>query len=343
MLALPERVSTLLPSLLVLGLVVGGCGVVADERVEPGTVVPGQFADEVRGADAEVLLPTGALRFTVGEPISTLRSGSADDLEERSAPEGGSFVPVVWRFDPDAAPQAAARFVGDSPPPATLSLRIDGSDYELGSPYPTAGEDGLTPRTPYYVAVDGDAEDIEIRVEYDGVTQSVDALTGERAPGRADGLYDDAGGLEPPRCPAGGWQASEPIDFRVECEIAALAETPYVGRLGGWAEPGRTWLVADVGVALPEAALAVEDRRVPYGVEAITDRTTLGGVAPVEPMATDPGRGYVASGPLVFDVGPAATRTLNLAVDFTLVPEDAAGVAPDQLEVTLARSVRLPS
>ena len=219
-----------------------GCAVVAGKGAEPGDIVVARDADQVTGTEAEVRVPVGEITFTVGEPLSEVDEEQTSDLQGRRAPDDGSFVPLAWQIDDTALP-GYALVMATQPEPITLDLVTGGETIRV-SPN-LAGERG-----PVYVAVPGDGVKVALDVGYDGVTQSVDPVTGEREEDRAAPLYELPETFGPaPDCPERGWLDDPQIDYRVTCTVGDHVVLPYLPELG-WAAEARSWVIVATEVYL---------------------------------------------------------------------------------------------
>lgn len=295
--SLPSLGSTLVACVLATGALTSCAG--PDEEVVAVGEVEEYSRGVAEGTEVSVAVPLGRVEATVGEPVTTL-----GDLE---APEGGSLVRVANRFRDgqvrDDVWELAAR-PGEARS-VQLSLAAGDEDYLLGVVRVGDGSDAAASvRAPQdlVVAVDGTPEelgdDLALEVTYDEVTQSVSVPDGERAPGPADALYQEA--------PDPATLSTTDCDPRVEpasaslrglrCEVGAVRSLPYVPGLG-WAEEGRTWLVVGAGVEVVSAELSGST----YGVGETGLEVVLDGQPPaavLDPTGAD-GR---ASGQHVFDV-----------------------------------------
>ncbi|MEJ7833497.1 MAG: hypothetical protein WKF79_11315 [Nocardioides sp.] len=305
--------------------------------------------EPVTGAESSILLPTGRIDLTVGDPVASVPADQTQKLTAIEAPDGGSLVPVGWSYDRSAAPWGQDLAAPSLEP--EVSLRIDSRSYALGSPY-TVTADGAVATSPddgYFVAVEGSPspDEITLEVEYDGVAQVVDAASGERDPGLAADLYDlplqRPGGV---RCPNSGWQEKSPaLDVRLDCTISSVGRSPYYPE-AGWAPEGREWVVVEVPeVRLLRAVATDPSGSTSYRVLSITDVTTLGPARPVSPLVQQPQpREYVVGGTLVFAVARDATDRLRLSLDVELEAADVSGAssAPDSVRLSVSHPVDLP-
>jgi hypothetical protein len=315
-------------------LLVAGLTACGDQgsATSAGEVVVGHASDVVTGDSAFVLLPTGRIDLTVGEPLDRLDDEQAG--EARPPPEGGSFVPVTWEHDPFGEEGVPIGVVGAEPQEARVTLVADGTRADLGSPYQVVGEQGTTGTgvTTMYVAVDAAADDlgeVSFEVAYDGLIQTVTPATGEREAGAAAPLYDEPTvGVEAP-CPSEGF-ATRQVRPNLLCVVNPPQRTPYLPG-HGWADEGRTWLLVSVEVAVD----SVEVRGVSSDVEDLTPRLTLGGA---DPLASDGRLGAARvldgnlAGTVAFDVASGDGGDLTIALDCVL---DSGG------EVTIEQTVRL--
>ena len=286
--------------------------------------------------EATVALPTGSLSVGVGTPISSVPAADTDDRRALQAPAGGSIVPVRMSFDSGEQPWTPLLALEPEVPEVTLA--VGDREYDLPAPYRTPGGTALAdaPDDAFYVAVDASPEEArsaEIRIDYDGLLQTVSA-DGRVEAGQAAGL--PAPGIPravPLDCPRSGWTVrgtSRPVP--VGCEVGVLGLTPYWPGLG-WAPTGRSWLVVEVETLRPDlSAVAAGD------ATAVADRSTVDGVRAVVPLQAEAsGRPGVLGGRAVFSV-PTATTVVDLRLGGRFrLPDD----APRGGEVSVDRTLRV--
>ena len=130
------------------------------------------------------MVPSGRLDIRVGHPVMRLDEEATTEREVRTAPEGGVFLGITWTFGP--GDMHAFDKVFGQPLPLKMILTSGGKEYPLAPPRLalTGAESDA-----YYVAVEGDGEDAVIEVEYAGVTQTLDLVSGKREAGDAKALY----------------------------------------------------------------------------------------------------------------------------------------------------------
>jgi hypothetical protein len=323
-------VATLATGLL-LGAGLTACGD-QGSTTSAGEVVVGHPSDEVTGDSSFVLLPTGRVDLTVGEPTEKLTEEQVGDV--RRAPDGGSFLPVSWTHDPFGESGVPIGVVGAEPQDAQVTLVAGETRADLGSPYRVVGDTGTadTGVSTMYVAVDrapGDAGDVSFEVTYDGLTQTVSPATGERDAGVAAPLYDEPTiGVEAP-CTSEGF-ATPQVRPDVSCVVNAPQRTPYLPG-HGWVEEGRTFVLVSAFFTVD----SVEVRGTSSDVGEITPRLTLDGADPLPPDGRygapelSPG---AASGTWAFEVPDDTVGDLTISLDCLL---DGGG------DVTLEQTVPL--
>jgi hypothetical protein len=324
--------------------VLGACGdddSGAGDASEVGRVVVGHLSDGVRGDSAFVLVPTGRLDVTVGTAVDRVTADQAADGNEHRAPDGGSFVPVQWSFDPFGEGGARVPVIGANPEPTEVALVVGDTSVELGSPYKVTGE-GITDTGvgTMYAAVDGapDAvDDVQVSVSYDGLTQTVNPATGERDAGAAAPLYDKPSmGIEAP-CTSEGF-AHGRVRPEISCLVNAPTRVPYLPT-HGWAEDGRTWLVVPLDIAID----SVDVGGTSYDVTSVEPRLTVDGG---EPLADDRfGKAEPQPSAVrdtwAFDVASDGPQRLTISLDATLTKSDPEDPGPASHEVTLRQTVPL--
>ena len=316
---------------LLLGAGLTACGD-QGSTTSAGEVVVGHPSDEVTGDSSFVLLPTGRVDLTVGEPTEKLTEEQVGDA--RRAPDGGSFLPVSWAHDPFGESGVPIGVIGAEPQEAQVTLVAGGTRADLRSPYRVVGETGTadTGVSTMYVAVDqapDDLGDVSFEVTYDGLTQTVSPATGDRDAGVAAPLYDEPTiGVEAP-CTSEGF-ATPQVQPDVSCVVNAPQRTPYLPG-HGWAEEGRTFVLVSAFFTVD----SVEVGGTSSDVGEITPRLTLDGADPLPPDGRygGPGAGArAASGTWAFDVPDDTVGELTISLDCVL---DGGG------EVTLEQTVPL--
>jgi hypothetical protein len=305
----------------------------------------------LEGSTATVQLPTGSLKLVVTDPRDELTDREA---EPHRAPDGGSFVGVAWFFEPPEAADASvlSYVLDDEPPAATVTLVADGERYRLGSPYDRRHEVGDESRTTsWWVAVDGPADTLEVEVEYDGLTQTVDVAGGEVDPGLAEPLYDPApfsAGESPCETvePSGSFPR---VDYDAyTCTVEVLGLSPYVEG-AGWAETGRSFAVVSVvsGLFGPMRWRPEEDSdAVTYDDETRESFTITVDGRPVAATLSDgpEADGGAGSTLVAVEVPADGTANLELAARYRSGPVDRAnGVDgyPQRVEASFTRTVPL--
>lgn len=277
-----------------------GC---AEQRPE---VVQGRASVKVVGARQTVLVPTGALRLTVGAPVGRIGArGAADGLRH-----DGSFVPVAWSFDPGRAVPGQS-VLGQSARSASVIVTVGETPYALPAPY-TVSDGEVVGATRGVAYVPGTDSPI-VEVAYDGLSQTWEPSTGRFERGAAAPLYASAGSGDLP-CPDGP-QTEDGVTATVICRIST-ERMPYVpGR--GWAEPGRAFVLVSFGVAVVQATrdglpLTPGNGSVAMTVDGDEAVTTLG-----HPVRAAPG---FVGGATVFE-GAVSGARLKLAATFPLTTD----------------------
>lgn len=335
--------------LLVLAPALVACG---DDSggLEVGDVVPARNDDQFSdGVPSSVVLPRGKLEVTVGEPAKTLSANDTRELEAMTAPDGSTFVPITWQYD-------AATF-GDyadylsTPDTPAIDLVADGASYRLPAPL-ESGEGS----TSFYVLVSGSAKEPSLSVDFDGVTQTVDLMTGDRDTGDAAALYKLKRPKSKPRsCTekvAYGNKEVVVAPTQFACSIRRVARLPYAG--SAWAEPGHTWLAVTIRTSLRRVDVIAPDRKsgAIYYADAVTPEFELGKAKAVEVIEdrTDRACPDVRQGGcttvfhVIFDLpkGGSTRLVAELAYELTLNSVVGGADAEDllRLPVTVRTTVR---
>ena len=310
-----------LPALALLGGLLAACGsdqVPAARGAELGDVVPARTVD-VNGTVARnrsfLIIPTGRLEVLIGDPLPTLGADDTRAREVRDAPDGGVFLPVSWRYRPHVLDAAAPVFGARQD--VTVELVSDGHRYKL---VPPAEDRSASNADEFFVAVEGEATDVRLDVDYAGVTQTLDLTAGTRTKGRAAGLYSltDVKVSTSP-CPDRDWakRDNQYAQLYFYCTTTTALRTPFVD--GEWAAKGHTFVVLGLGTTMDGYLLPGDDgvSSATYTVASSTDTTTLGGNEPVK-VLDEVENGGVTNGYLVFDVEGKVPRTLSVGRRYVL-------------------------
>lgn len=318
-------------SLLVAGLLMAGsltgCALVQGRSAAPGEVVQAREATESAGDRVSVLVPVGRVEVVVGAPLDELGEDDTADLQERRAPEGGTWLPIAWELD-DAGLPSYADLMATAPEPVVVRVRSGGATYELT-------DDLGSSSTPVHLAVDGDGSEVSLEVEYDGVTQVIAVSSGDRDAGAAAALYSLPDQLPPaPACPRRGWIRDASVRGSVDCRLAPPIALPYLPEQG-WAETGRTWLVLQTEVTLTDVTRRSRGNRGAVTVRSAADATSVAGAGPVGPLGGE-GEGSGTTFTAVYDAPLAALVDVEVGRDYRV--ESARG---GEFTVALRRSVDL--
>jgi hypothetical protein len=231
--ALAAAVACLLPTLAACG----DNGTVS----QAGDVVPARQAKQfLHAKTSTVATPIGTLQVHAGKPLEKVPAGDTRELTAQTAPAGTTYLPITWRYD-EKTTNTYADYIETSELPVVDLHSGDGS-YRLPTPDPAQGVES------FYVLVAKSAEHPVLDVAFDGVTQTVDLVTGKRHAGRARALYKlSHERLRPKKC-SGKVTWSEIARAAQTCRITGPFLLPYAG--GQWARPGHQWLVMSVATVL---------------------------------------------------------------------------------------------
>jgi hypothetical protein len=324
---------------LLLGLVLAlsACGeeAPASPDTNVGDQIEGRVADLDPGESKDVVTPAGRLSVSFADPVTSLDEESTTDLTARSAPEGGSFVPIVWSFKDDEIFGEISRLFGDRQP-MEVTLVTGGESYELVPPGASPGKKAE------YVAVEGSGEDIELEVTYDELTQTLDADTGKLEKGVAKGLYDlQKTKVKLRDCPIKKWFTQFGVFPQYECRYTTAVPSPYV--VNEWAKPGHTWLSVTVATNLAIYATGeLSGALASYRVVDSSELSTIGGKKPLGTLDESVNAG-AASGILVFDVKGKLPKTMHLLRQYKLTLNGASGKidAPEKRTVKIGGDIQL--
>ncbi|WP_203335258.1 hypothetical protein [Nocardioides limicola] len=233
----------------VAGLTLVGGGLVAcggSGRAEVGDVVP--VSGQVQGRIVDVELPTGRLRFTVGEGQERLTDFDVRDRVDRLAPADGQYVPLSWQYRETYADS----WFADAEQPVEVALVVGDVRRDLAS---LPAGDHSDPEA-IFVAVGGDNARVE--VSYDGLVQVVDLGAGELEPTDRAVPPGEVLRLTGGPCPVEGWRDQTDPAWELQgfqsCQVTAQVVSYLPGH--GWAEPDRAWLGLSVTA---DAALAYRE------------------------------------------------------------------------------------
>jgi hypothetical protein len=344
-----RRCSAAALGLLLLTPALAACG--GDSAgVAAGDVVPARpdarIADS--GSETTVALPIGDLLVTVGKPVREISADDTRQLEQLTATDGEVFMPVSWQYDTTSL-GAYARYLETTATPV-VDLVVDGASYRI--PPPEVSTEGAEA---FFVTVSGSGDDPELKVEFDGVTQTADLTTGEVDAGAAAPLYE----LDPApteAVPCGGTARPNRTltvsELAFTCTMTPPVLLPYAG--DNWAADGRTWLATTVETAFGRWDEATTDLSAGaiYYPGTVDGAFTLGGSKAVQ-VIRDAGRGTCpdianqncsAVFHVLFDVGEDAPRNLVVKQRYELGRTSTWGTidAPEQIKLTVTDRTRLP-
>lgn len=310
-----------LTALAALGLLlpVAACSGDAPESADTkvGDQISGRVGDLERSERTAVVTPAGRLSVSFADPVTRLDEDQTTDLTARSAPDGGSFVPVVWSFVDDKIFGELTRLFGDREP---LEVRLVAGRKK----YPLTPPDSGPGNQAEYVAVEGNAKDLSLEVTYDGLTQTLDVGTGKLDKGAAAGLYElPKTKIKIKDCPTKEWFTTALIYQQYECQYTTAAPSPYVANK--WAKKGHTWLSVRVATNLALYATGELDGALAsYDVVGNKELSTINGAKPVDTLNEKVNEG-AASGTLVFDITGQLPKTMQILREYQLNLNGAAG------------------
>lgn len=300
----------------------------------PGDVIEARNVGLETGKRSIVLTPAGRLVVRFGDPVPRLERDQTSDLTSRTAPEGGSFVPVVWSFQDDIYGEIE-RLFGERRA-LEVELVAGGERYSLSPPDPGSN------KTAEYVAVEGAADELTLEVTYDGLTQTVDAETGERESGVAEALYGlPETEIKIKKCPIKKWFTDPTILLAYECQYTTAVPSPYVANT--WVKEGHTWLSVTVATNLVRYAVGELNGSIAsYEIDKNVDLSTIDGRKPVGTLR-DKANGGVAVGTMVFNIKGELPDTLQVRRRYQLSLNGAVGEikAPQRKTVEIGGEIKL--
>lgn len=308
-------------ALAALGLLLPLTACSDDEPESPdtklGDQVSGRAGDLETGEPTAVITPAGRLSVSFADPVTELDKDETTDLTARSAPGGGSFVPVVWSFENDKIFGEITRLFGDRQP-LEVDLVTGGERYSLTPPDSGPG------KTAEYVAVEGSGEDVSLEVTYDGLTQTLDAESGKLDKGVAAALYDlPKTKIKIKDCPTKKWFTQALIYQQYECRYTTAIPSPYV--VNEWVKKGHTWLAVTVATNLALYATGELDAAIAsYDVVGNKELSTIDGEKPLGTLNERVNEG-AASGTLVFDINGKLPKMMQILREYKLNLNGAVG------------------
>lgn len=289
--------------------------------LEAGTLQP--LAVRPYGQEHTVRLPTYDVVLNVGVPVRTLdhelldHESATSGLDVR-APEGGSLLPLSWRFTrhEDGEIEDSERI--------QLRLVTDDESVDLES-FVAAfeGREHVVAERRTVIAFDDelDSDDLRIEVTFDGVTQVLHVGSGDVETGSAQPLYEPERlvhtGCETieDNC---GFEAADSSDELVPMLGRVVVEPPSLRAWDpdlGWAEDGTLWARASIRCYDPDALDASGNFLLSRRMS--TPKFTLAGKRPARQVGLTPSRVGSSTGTLVFAV-PADQAPGKLVVRTTV-------------------------
>lgn len=303
------------PLALVLALVLplAACG--DDEPEGPGDpqlgdTIQGRLGDYKDFKLATLVTPAGRLGVGFAKPVNHLNKEDTTDLVARDAPDGGTFVPIVWSYDHQVFGPVSLLF-GETKP-LELRLIVDGDEYDVVPPSPGAK------KSVEYVTVKGPAEKISLEATYDGHTQTMNQQ-GEVDKGVAAGLYDLVGKKVKARnCPIKRWLSNPQHFIQFTCKFSTAVASPYV--YNTWAEPGHLWLSVRLVTNLQLFATGrLGESIANYSAVDVTDLSTLNGRKPLGTLENVESEG-ASSGVLIWDIqGRQLPKSMEMIRQYKLL------------------------
>jgi len=331
----PRRLTALAALGLLLPLAACSEDTPAPSDTKVGDIIEGRASDLDAGEKTEVVTPAGRLNVGFADPVSRVEEDQAVDLTARDAPEGSTFLPIVWEYEGDEIFNEVTRLFGERKP-LEVELVTGGERYALVLPTPGAGP------AAQYVAVEGSADDVKLEVTYDKHTQTLNAETGEVDKGVAEALYDLAKvKIKIKDCPTKKWFDQPLVYQQYECKYTTAVPTPYV--VNEWAKPGHTWLAVTVATNLALFATGELDGAIAnYDVVDNVELSTIRGKKPLGTLRERITEGQ-ASGALVFDIKGKLPETLQVLRQYKLNLNGAVGRidAPQKRTVKIGGTVQL--
>lgn len=328
-----------LAALALLGLAsVTGCAQAEPESraTEFGDQIPGRVTSLETGKTKAILTPAGRLSVSFADPVTQVSKDDTTDRVSRDAPNGGTFVPMVWSFQGDEIYGEIADLFGDREP-LEIELVADDVHYSLTPP-----PDGSLGRRAQYVAVEGDGEDISLEVTYGTVPQALDIGSNRLYKGVAEDLYNlPRTKIKMQDCPIKEWFREPGVFPQYECRYATAIPSPYVANT--WVQPGHTWLAVTVTTNLALYATGELDGTLAtYRIVGNTELSTVNGEDPLGTLHKTV-TGGSATGTLVFDIKGKLPDTMHVLREYELTLNGASGEtdAPERRSVKIGGDLDL--
>ncbi|WP_134764744.1 hypothetical protein [Nocardioides sp. 1609] len=291
-----------------------GCsGPGGDEgRAAPVGTVVDLSTSSVAGRLVTVQTPDGRIDFTVSAPLDDLPAH--DETYDRPA-DDASFVGVAWTWDFTGGFAAMRAPQGERVEPHVW-LVADGREYSLDEATLVRNdEDAVADAedTPFefsgsaYVAVEGEPDDLAVKVDFDGLEQVVevgDVTVVHEGPaadlyGPPDSLARSEVRCGPPRSTPSAAAAGNDLSH---C-LLQVARVPWAPGHGWVTSQDDRWLVLETSL-WPDGVAEIAGRDGCSGSTETTDfRYRLGDAEPVEARPADPADGSAPLGRdhVVFD------------------------------------------
>jgi hypothetical protein len=320
--------SPLIGLVLAIGLLLlTGCSTLPGDdgpHASRGDVVEAAGYRDIEGRHLSFTLPGLRYDFVVSSPRDRIDDLSATDASiSPEAADGDAFVGVSW--DLSAGPGDSFVYGIEEIAPRSLSLVVDGTSHAVGD----LGDDGFFGA---YVAVDAEADQVGLSLEYDGLTQTVDDVDDPVSDGTPDLLVHETPRHTWADCPdstLGTTRAAPMTMIGNGCGLAYTSPLAYHAERG-WAPAGKAWVIVDLSVHGFEGGYDAGAEYVTYevvGSEQVDVR--LDGRKPVQVLPFEDNTGFVDDtdtwqGRAIFEVDDTTKGgTISFRRAFTATPEDA--------------------
>ncbi|KAA1427551.1 hypothetical protein [Nocardioides antri] len=228
--------------LVVLTPSLAACGDEAAE-IADGDVVRARADDQfTSGRRTTITLPIGQLLVRAPKPVDEAAADETRSREAVSAPSGSVLVPITWQWDTWGSDRLGG--IVDTRDTPHVDLVTEDGRYRL----PPPDQDAVGGES-FYVVVAGKAEERSLEIDFDGETQTLDLVTGDREEGRAAALYDiDEERLRKKDCSKETWFESRTVSAEFSCALIGPVLTPYAA--GEWAPDGSLWLAVTLSTEM---------------------------------------------------------------------------------------------
>ncbi|MBC7275628.1 hypothetical protein [Nocardioides sp.] len=280
------------------------------------------------GRITEVKVPSGILKFR-DEPVDSF----PDEVRFSSDPE--SVVRLAWSLE-RYSPEVDALMHPDAAD-VTISIASGGSSAKLVKSADQS-ESLTTGMDSFYLGIPPGDSELELKVDFDGVVQTVSLGDPIDSNGSVMEQYSFAGGESAVSCALDDFGREGPTSSELDCSGQYL-RLPYLAERG-WAAPETEWVVADVELSVPlrlNSSTGGAPRFVPESVVVGVDSSAAPEDA--EPIAVGDGRSDSVESVWRTSIGQSFSIPLEVELYAKVESDSPSGGAPEQLYRTTGEVV----